>query len=175
MLETMLYDGWKDLVRAFLITLLAYPLLILLLRTFGKRTLTKANMFDFIVTVTYGATLASILTSSHVSLAEGAVILLMLTVLQYAASKGMMNSRRIENVLKADPSFLYREGEFYDEELQRQRLRVDDLKAKVRQQGMSSLDNVQAIVLEGDGSISVIKKDNGSTHDALEGIDNSRT
>lgn len=42
------------------IGVLAYASLILLLRASGKRTLSKMNAFDFIVTVALGSTLASV-------------------------------------------------------------------------------------------------------------------
>jgi uncharacterized membrane protein YcaP (DUF421 family) len=41
------------------------------LRVSGKRTLAKMNAFDLVVTVALGSTLATILLSADVSLAEG--------------------------------------------------------------------------------------------------------
>lgn len=54
--------------------------------------------------------------------------------------------------------------------MNKNRLRKQDLRGKVRQQGMSSFENVEAIVLEGDGSVSIIKKEDVKSKDALEGI-----
>jgi hypothetical protein len=48
------------------------------LRVSGKRTLAKLNVFDFVVTVALGSTLATILLNSTVSWAEGAVALAVL-------------------------------------------------------------------------------------------------
>ncbi|MGM0846451.1 MAG: DUF421 domain-containing protein [Bacillota bacterium] len=173
MLDTLLFDNWNSLIRALLMCVLAYPFLIFLLRVFGKRTLTDVNMFDFIITVTYGATLSSILTSDKVSLAEGALILFMLTLLQMIIARLTNNSKRFSDVIKASPSFLYNEGEFYEHEMQKQRMRMEDLRSRVRKEGMSSFDKVEAIVLEGDGSLSVIKKEEGSSKAALIGVKRS--
>ncbi|WP_168413142.1 DUF421 domain-containing protein [Bacillus salacetis] len=170
MLDTMIFDGWKSIYRAFLLCLMAYPFLLLVLRVFGKRSLTQVNLFDFIITITYGATLSSILTSSTVSLAKGAVVLLMLTLLQFIIAKSTSSSKTLAEMLKAPPSFLYYEGRFLEKEMQKQRLRKDDLRSKVRKEGMSSFEKVEAIVLEGDGSLSVIKKEEGSSKEALKGV-----
>ncbi|MGD6967347.1 DUF421 domain-containing protein [Rossellomorea vietnamensis] len=170
MLDTVLFDNWKSLLRAAVMCLLAYPFLIFVLRVFGKRTLTNVNMFDFIITVTYGATLSSILTNDKVSLAEGAVILFMLTLLQMIIAKAAKNSKRFSDIIKASPSFLYNDGEFYEKEMQKQRILIDDLRSKVRKEGMASFENVAAIVLEGDGSLSIIKKEEGSSKAALVGV-----
>jgi uncharacterized membrane protein YcaP (DUF421 family) len=170
MLETLFFDSWKSLWRSFLMCLLAYPFLIFLLRVFGKRTLTNVNIFDFIITVTYGATLSSVLTSDKVSLAEGALILFMLTFLQFVVSKLSTHYKRVSDLIKAAPAFLYNEGEFFEKEMQRERIKVDDLRLKIRQEGKSSFEKVEAIVLEGDGSLSIVKKEEGSSKEALLGV-----
>ncbi|KAB8125678.1 DUF421 domain-containing protein [Gracilibacillus oryzae] len=171
MLDTLIFDSWKGLIRPFLMCLLAYPFLIFILRIFGKRTLTQINLFDFIITVTYGATLSSILTNNKVSFAEGAVILLMLTVLQFIVSQSSVHSKTFADFMKASPSFLYRDGQFFEKSMQHHRIRMEDLKAVVRKQGMSSFEQVEAIVLEGDGTLSVIQKEAGSSNDVLSGVE----
>lgn len=175
MLDTLLFDGWNSTLRVILMCLLAYPFLIVLLRLFGKRTLTNVNIFDFIITVTYGATLSSVITSEKISFVDGATILFMLTLLQYLVSKLSANSRRFSDFTKASPTFLYYRNQFNEKQMQRQRIRVEDLRAKVRQQGMSSFDKVEAIVLEGDGSLSIIKKEDDSSGDALQGVVGERS
>lgn len=170
MLDTILFDGWKSVLRIAIMSLLAYPFLILLLRSSGKRSLTNVNIFDFIITVTYGATLGSIITSDKVSFADGAVVLFMLTLLQYFVSKLSTNSKGFAQLIKVSPSFIYRNGEFDEESMQKHRIRKDDLRGKVRQQGLSSFEQVEAIVLEGDGSLSIIKKEDGLSKDALENV-----
>ncbi|EGA88397.1 hypothetical protein GPDM_14959 [Planococcus donghaensis MPA1U2] len=170
MLDTIFFDGWKSLLRVAIMCLLAYPFLILLLRLFGKRSLAKVNMFDFIITVTYGATLSSIITSEKVSFADGAVVLIMLTLLQYIVTKLAVKSRRFSDFIKATPTFLYYEDALNEKMLLKEHLREEDLRARLRQEGLSSFEAVEAIVLEGDGSISVIKKESVKSKSALEGI-----
>ena len=71
----MFYDGWMGLVRVVVAGTCAYAALVLLLRISGKRTLAKLNAFDFVVTVALGSTLATVVLSSSVALAEGVVAL----------------------------------------------------------------------------------------------------
>lgn len=170
MLDTILFDGWKSMLRVAIMCILAYPFLIILLRLSGKRSITKVNIFDFIITVTYGATLSSVITSDKVSFADGAVVLVMLTLLQHIVTKLAVKSKRFSDFIKATPTFLYTEGKFNEELMQKERLRREDLRGKVRQQGMSSFEKVEAIVLEGDGSVSIIKKEDVISKDALEGV-----
>lgn len=173
MLDTILFDGWKSVLRIAIMCMLAYPFLIVLLRFFGKRSLSNVNIFDFVITVTYGATLGSIITSDKMSFADGVVVLFMLTLLQYIVSKLSVNSKGFADLIKSNPSFIYHDGKFYEKSMHKHRIRKDDLRGKVRQQGLSSFEQVEAIVLEGDGSLSIIKKGDTQSKDALEGVERS--
>ena len=66
----MLFDSWVGLGRVIVAGILAYAGLILLLRISGKRTLSKMNAFDLVVTVALGSTLATVLLSRSVALAS---------------------------------------------------------------------------------------------------------
>jgi len=69
------YDGWRDLVRILVLGIAGYTAVLLLLRASGKRTLSKLNAFDFVVTVALGSTLATVLLSDSVSLIDGVTAL----------------------------------------------------------------------------------------------------
>lgn len=82
----MLFQRWSDLGQVLATSLLVYPTLVLVLRVSGKRTLAKMNAFDLVVTVALGSTLATILLSADVSLAEGVLALVLLVGLQLAVA-----------------------------------------------------------------------------------------
>lgn len=73
--------------RILLVGAASYVFLVVAIRAFGKRTLAQLNAFDFIVTVALGSTLATIILSSHVTWAVGAVALALLVLLQYIVSQ----------------------------------------------------------------------------------------
>lgn len=50
----MFFNSWAGMARTALVGILAYAALILFLRVSGKRTLSKMNAFDFVVTVALG-------------------------------------------------------------------------------------------------------------------------
>lgn len=65
---------------------LAYVALVVLLRVSGKRTLSKMNAFDLVVTVALGSTLATVLMAKDVALAEGVFAFALLIGLQLFVS-----------------------------------------------------------------------------------------
>ncbi len=151
----MFFDDWFSLVRVLVVGVLSYAALIVLLRASGKRTLSKLNAFDFVVTVAIGSTFASVLLSSGVALAEGVTALALLMALQYAVAWASIRSPLVERLVKSEPTLLYRDG-FLTATMRRERVTPDELRQAVRGQGYSELAEVTAIVLENDGSLSVL-------------------
>ncbi len=69
-MKNIFFNSWESIYRTAIITVLAYVLLILLLRASGKRTLSKMNAFDLIVTIALGSNLATVMLSKDVALID---------------------------------------------------------------------------------------------------------
>lgn len=151
----MFFDDWWGLLRVLIVGSVTYAALILLLRASGKRTLSKLNAFDFVVTVALGSTLATVLLSSDVALAEGVTALSLLLGLQYAVAWTSSRIPAVERLVKSEPTLLYRDG-FLTGAMRRERVTPDELRQAARGQGYAGLGDVAAIVLETDGSLSIL-------------------
>ncbi len=64
----MFFDSWAALGRIVVVGVLAYIGLVFLLRVSGKRTLSKMNAFDLVITIALGSTFATVLLSKSVAL-----------------------------------------------------------------------------------------------------------
>lgn len=155
-MNQIFFDSWESLIRTFLITLMSYVLLIVLLRSSGKRTLSKMNAFDFIVTIALGSTLATVMLSKDVALADGALAFFLLISLQYLISYLSARNKTISNLIKSTPTLLVYKGQMLQEMLLRERIAEDEIHAIIREKGRASLAEVDAVVLETDGSLTVI-------------------
>jgi uncharacterized membrane protein YcaP (DUF421 family) len=165
----MFFHSLYDLLRIAVVGVLAYIALIVMLRFTGKRTLSKMNAFDLIVTVALGSTLSAAILNNQVSLVECALALALLCVLQYVVTFTSVRSRLFANLVKSEPALLYFEGRFLPEALRRERVTEDEVLAAMRSQGVSDLDRVKAVVLETDGSLSVVQ-DKGEGLDTLRNV-----
>ena len=152
----MFFDTWYGLLRVIIVGALAYVLLVALLRISGKRTLTKLNAFDLVVTVALGSTLATVLLSNSVPLAEGVLALALLTFLQFALTWLSVRSRRFSSLIKSEPTLVMRGGRFLDGALKAQRVSRDEVLAVLRAAGVADRQEAAAVVLETDGSFSVL-------------------
>jgi len=110
-MKNIFFDSWESIFRTVIITIFAYILLILLLRGFGKRTLSKMNAFDFIVTIALGSTLATVMLSKDVSLIDGVLAFFLLIFLQYIITFFSVRYKTISNLVKSTPALLVYKGE----------------------------------------------------------------
>ena len=156
----MLFGGWTPILRTVLVGTLAYAALIAGLRISGKRTLAKLNAFDLVVTVALGSTLASVLLSSDVALAQGAVAFGTLIALQFAVAWGSVRSPRLARLVRSEPTLLVRRGEVLAGALRRTRVTEAELRTVIRTSDHPDPARVAAVILESDGSFSVIGRDN---------------
>lgn len=166
----MWFDSWADIARVVLVGTAAYAVLVLILRVTGKRTLSQLNAFDFVVTVALGSVLATIVLSGDVSFAEGLVALLLLAGLQFLVATVSSRRPRSRDLVTSRPALLLADGQMRHDALRRHRLTPAELRQAVRMQGTGDLSQVKAVVLETNGSFSVITTSQYGNGSALEDV-----
>ncbi len=152
----MLFQDWTSLLRVVLVGSLAYPALVLFLRVSGKRTLAKLNAFDLVVTVALGSTLATVLLNRSVTLAEGLVALLLLIGLQFLVAWLSVRSSRFSDLVKSEPTLLLHQGRLLESAMRGQRVTRAEMLAALRSGGLSGPEAAESVVLETDGTMSVV-------------------
>jgi uncharacterized membrane protein YcaP (DUF421 family) len=169
-LEQLFFDDWQPLLRTAVIGVLAYATLVALLRLSGRRTLSKMNAFDLVVTVALGSTLATILLNKEVTLAEGAVAFALLIGMQFVVTWSSVRVRWVRRVVTGEPALLFYQGVFLPAALLAARVTEDEVRAAVRAAGLAPLNAVEAVVLETDGSFSVIRRGGEEGKSSLAGV-----
>jgi uncharacterized membrane protein YcaP (DUF421 family) len=165
----MFFESESALLRTLVVGSLAYVALVLLLRFSGKRTLSKWNAFDLVVTVAFGSTLATAFLSKDTTLSQGVLAFGLLVGLQWSITWLSVRSRTMERWVKAQPRLLLFQGRLQQEALQQERVTESEIRAALRAQGITALEDVEAVVLETDGSFSVLKQ-RGSSASALADV-----
>lgn len=159
----MFFDSWRELGRVALVGVCAYVALVFMLRLSGNRTLSKLNAFDFVVTVALGSTLATVLLSKDVSLAEGLLALGLLIGLQFLVTWTSVRLPWFNHLVKSEPVMLFHRGRFLPSAMRRARVVEEEVITALRKQGVARLEEVEAVVLETDGSLTVLHQPEGPT------------
>jgi len=166
----MLFDNLSQIINILITGSLTYVGLIIMLRISGKRTLAQMNAFDFIITVALGSTLATAVLSKDTPLAEGLTGLALLILLQFIVSWFYVRLPFINKLVKSEPRLLFLQGEFKSKAMQEERIVKEELLQAARSQGILSLDQVEAIVLETNGKFSIIKSSDKKANSTLQNL-----
>jgi uncharacterized membrane protein YcaP (DUF421 family) len=166
----LFFDSWDALWRTTIIGVLAYASMLFMLRISGSRTLSKMNAFDLVVTVSLGSTLANVLLNKDVTLAQGSLAFALLIGLQFAVTWTSARATWFRKIVTGEPSLLLYEGAYLPDALLRSRVTDDEVRAAVRASGIQALGDVKAVVLETDGSFSVVKLNTEGGAASLEGV-----
>lgn len=150
----MLFQDWQGLVRTLFVSVLAYSTLVIFLRISGKRTLAKLNAFDLVVTVALGSTLSAILLQESIALAEGALALALLILMQFLVTFTSVRWHGFAKAVRSEPALLARDGSFCSDTMKRERVTEDEALSAVRSSGGKDVTDVDYLVLESDGTIS---------------------
>jgi len=153
--QEMFYQNPQGLVRTLIVGALAYVALVLFLRISGKRTLAKLNAFDLVVTVALGSTLSAILLQESIALAEGLVALALLIAAQYLVTFLSVRSQRFASLVRSEPALLAKDGRALEDAMKRERITQHEVLSAVRANGGNDISDVEFLILESDGTISV--------------------
>lgn len=165
-MEPVFFDSWSNFARMIVCGTFGYVGLVIMLRASGKRSLAKLNMFDLVVTVALGSLLAAVMTSNALPLSEGLGAIGLLLVLQWLATFTASRFSAVDDVIKSEPTLLFHDGRMLHGAMKRERVAESEIYSAARDSSIGDLDRVKAMVLESDGTISVIPKDqsgDGST------------
>ncbi|WP_208560285.1 DUF421 domain-containing protein [Marinilactibacillus kalidii] len=161
----------QELIRLLVVGICFYIVMIIALRISGKRTLSKMNAFDFVVTVALGSTVSSLLINNQKNLWQGVTTFFLLVGLQFISTWLSVRSETISNLLKSKPSLIYFNNQYDRIKMKKERISESEILQAIRSQGIGSIEQVAAVVLETDGKISVLKKaPNDSDKDTLSNV-----
>ncbi len=144
------------MIIAVLRTVILYIFVVLVLRLMGKRQIGELEASELVVTIMISEIAAMPITDLGVPLLGGVLTILVLFVLEILCSQLAYQSLSVRTFLYGKPSTLFQKGKLNQKEMKRQRFNVADLMEEIRGNGAVSLSQVEYIIMETNGRISVI-------------------
>jgi uncharacterized membrane protein YcaP (DUF421 family) len=151
---------WTDIGLTVLMSIIAtvviYVALFTLVRVLGTRTLANLSTFDFACVIAVGAVVGRTAVLGHPNLLTGVVALVTLFALQgiFGWARGRERGGRVIN---PKPIVVVRDGALDADAMRRARLTEDELRFAVRRAGLPGLTAVGLVVLEQNGTLSVVR------------------
>ncbi len=113
----------------------------------GQAHPVEVDGIDFVVTVTLGSTLSSMIVGKTV-LIDGAIALAIIIGLQFLLAYLAIKSKSMEKLINSKPTLLFYEGEFLKEHMERQVVTKEEIYAAVREYRLLDIEQVKAVVME---------------------------
>lgn len=152
----MFFQGWETVYQTIILSIVTYIAMVIIIRSSGKRTLSSFNAFDFLITVTIGSISATTILSKSTTLTDGMSAIITLVILQYIVAKISVYSKTFRKIIKSNPTLLYYDGEYIDENLKKMRVSRDDILQEVRINSGVTIDEVHSVILEANGKLAVV-------------------
>jgi uncharacterized membrane protein YcaP (DUF421 family) len=134
------------------------PILVVFVRLVGLRAFAKMSAHDFAVTVATGSVLAATVLDPDVPWWMGALALAALMAMQALFGWLRRAIPRAQHWTDNEPLVLLRDGLADDTALARARMTRDDLRQKLRLEGIARPSEVALVVLETTGDVSVLRE-----------------
>jgi uncharacterized membrane protein YcaP (DUF421 family) len=76
-------------------------------------------------------------------------------------------SKIADRIINGRPTLLFSEGKFIPKAMKRQRVTEGEIRAAIREQGIKRIEDVDAVILENDGSLTVASEADGPGESSL--------
>ncbi len=155
----------SNLLEIVLRTSVIYLFILIGLRLVGKREVGQMTLLDLVFILLISNSVQNAMTGPDTSLTGGLAAALTLLVLNVVITRLIYRSRKLSKLVEGSPVMLVHSGELLAGNLEKEKISRDELQQALREHGIADFSEIHLAVLEIDGSISFIKKDElPSTH-----------
>ncbi|MEO1101556.1 MAG: YetF domain-containing protein [Pseudomonadota bacterium] len=150
--------SWLSIMLVALSVVGVYVVLVALTRLSGLRSFSKMSGFDFAITVAIGSVVASTILSDSPPLAIGTAALVFLFVAQMTVAWLRVTNPVISSLTDNAPRLIMAHGKTFDDQMQKAKITHADLLAKLREANVLDFGQIEAVVAESTGDISVLHR-----------------
>ena len=140
-------------------TAFLYIFILIVMRVTTRRILRSATALDLVVIFLLGGFSVPSLLSSDMSLTGAILGMSTVAGMHFALSRLRTRFPLIGMLTEGTSVRIYAPGGFDENQMLRSRITMQDVIAEMRQQGSLALDEVQSIIIEHNGSITVLRKE----------------
>ena len=137
-------------------TVIIYIFVVLTLRLMGKRQIGELEASELVVTIIISEIAALPISNPEISFIEIAVAILSLMLMEIIFSHLAYKCIPLRTLLYGKPSMFVEKGKLNQQEMKRQRFNIGDLMEELRNNGAVSLSQVDYVIMETNGKVSVI-------------------
>ena len=163
---TTFFNSAPQFVSAGLSAVVLFIVIVVLIRLLGKRATGQMSNYDWTMSVTVGSLAASGILLKEVSLADAVLAIAVIGALQWSTAWLASRSEWFEKLVRAKPRLLVHKGRLLEEDMRRERISRHEIYAYLRGEGLIGPDEANWVILENDGTMTVIPRQETRLDDA---------
>ncbi|MBE6693105.1 MAG: DUF421 domain-containing protein [Ruminococcaceae bacterium] len=148
------------IARAFIF----YFILTLMMKLMGKRQLGEMELSELVTTFLLSELAVYPITDPDIPLIHGLLPVLLISSLEVIISFACQRSKTLLKLLNGNPIVLYENGGYIDNNLIKTRVSTEDVETQVRINGFKGLEEIDKVILERTGKMSILPKGNQTSN-----------
>lgn len=141
-------------------TILCYFFILFCLKIMGKREIGEISAFDIVVFFIISELFSLSLNEPEHSILRSIIPVSIIVLLQLVTALISLYVPKFRSLMEGKKSYLIYKGVIQQNEMKRQRYTIEDLMAQLRMKEIQTPQDVEYAILENNGELTIIKKDN---------------
>lgn len=139
--------------------LLTFLIMFIMVRIMGRKEISQMTFFNFVSAIAIGSIGANLAVNKQLSVGNGVLALILWGSITLLLDHIVLNSKKARIVLEGEPKIVIKNGKMMEEVMRKTKLDIDSLNSLLRQKNIFSLSDVRYAILEVNGELSVVKKE----------------
>ncbi|WP_412965640.1 YetF domain-containing protein [Fredinandcohnia sp. 179-A 10B2 NHS] len=148
-----------DILELAIRVALGFIVLFSLARIMGRKEISQMTFFNFVSAIAIGSIAANLVVNQNLSIRNGVLALIGWTIFTLAMDIIDIKSKKARKITTGTPQIVIKDGKIVEKSLRKLRLDLDSLTAMLRQKNIFSMTDVNYAILETDGKLSVMLKE----------------
>ena len=146
------------MITIFIRTLILYTILIGVMRIMGKRQIGELEVSDLVTTLLLSEIASLPIEDPQMPIIYSVIPIVTLLSLEVILSVVLTRFPKLKATFSGIPSMIISKGKLSQKELKKNRISLDELLSELRQKDVADIDDVEYAILERNGKLSVICK-----------------
>lgn len=148
----------------FFRALILYCVVFFTIRLMGKKELSQVQPFELAIIIVISDLASAPMSSRGISLLDGIVPIITLLLAYIIFLSVNHSSNKIQDIICGKPILIIKDGKIVETEFIAQKYTVSDIMSQLHEKDIFSIEEVKYGVIETNGNLSVIKKDENTSH-----------
>ena len=153
----------NEYIEAVLRSVVTFIGLLGLTLLIGRKQLSQITFFDYIVGITIGSIAAVIAVDRTINIVDGAIAVVIWALMPITVGYIAMKSIRFRVLVDGEPKITIQNGVIINRNMLKEKYNMGDLLMQLRDKGVFDISEVDYAILEPNGKLSVMKKQQYNT------------